>query len=47
MNKIINNFLLTGDNSMPALHLKLQGFTYSAWGQFTKHRERIQRETGN
>ena len=42
MNKIINKFLLTGDKFMP-------GFTYSACGLFTKHRERIQkfRETGN
>ena len=34
---------------MPELHLKQPGFTYSACGPFTKHRERIQkfRETGN
>ena len=34
---------------MPELHLRQVGFTYSAHGQFTKHRERIQsfRETGN
>ena len=34
---------------MPELHLKQPGFTYSAWGAFTTHRERIQnfRETGN
>ena len=34
---------------MPELHLKQPGFAYSACGQFTKHRERIQklRETGN
>ena len=49
MNKIINKFLLTGDKFMPELHLKQLGFTYSACGTFTKHRERIQkfRETGN
>ena len=49
MNKIINKFLLTGDKFMPELHLKQPGFTYSACGPFTKHRERIQkfRETGN
>ena len=49
MNKIINKFLLTGDKFMPELHLKQPGFTYSACGTFTKHRERIQkfRETGN
>ena len=34
---------------MPVLHLKHPGFTYSAGGPFTKHRERIQkfRETGD
>ena len=34
---------------MPELHLKQPGFTYSASGPFTKHRERIQkfRDTGN
>ena len=33
---------------MPELHLKQSGFTYSACGPFTKHRERIKkfRETG-
>ena len=41
--------LLTGDKFMPVLHLKHPGFTYSACGPFTKHRERIQkfRETGD
>ena len=49
MNKIINKFLLTGDKFMPRLHLKQPGFTYSACGPFSKHRERIQkfRKTGN
>ena len=49
MNKITNTTLLTGDKFMPELHLKQPGFTYSACGPFTKHRERIQkfRETGN
>ena len=49
MNKIINNFLLTGDKFMPELHLKQPRFTCSACGTFTKHRERIQkfRETSN
>ena len=34
---------------MTELHLKKPGFTYSACGSFTKHRERIQKfkETGN
>ena len=39
MNKIINKFLLTEDKFMPELHLKQPGFTYSACGTFTKHRE--------
>ena len=49
MNKIIDKFLLTGDKFIPELHLKQPGFTYTACGSFTKHRERIQkfRETGN
>ena len=49
MKKIINKFLSTGSKFMPKLHLKQPGFTYSAYGTFTKHRERIQkfREAGN
>ena len=40
---------MTGDKFMTELHLKQPGFTYSACGRFTKHRERIQKfwETGN
>ena len=49
MNKTINKFLLTGDKFMPKLHLKQSWFTYSDFGPFTKHCERIRkfRETGN
>ena len=49
MNKIINKFLLNGDKFMTELILKQSGFTDSACGQFTKHRERIQKvwETDN
>ena len=49
MNEIVNESLLTGDKSMPELHLRQPGFTYSTCGPFTKHCERIQkfRETGN
>ena len=43
MNKIINKLIVTGDKCMSELHLKLPGFTYSVWGPFTKHRERIQK----
>ena len=39
MNKIVNNFLLTGDKFMPEMHLKQPGFTYSACGPFTKNKE--------
>ena len=43
MNKIINIFLLTADKFMLELHLKQPGFTYSACGPFTKHRERTKK----
>ena len=48
MNKLINNFFLTGEKCMPELHLKQPKFTYSACVPFTKNRERTQicRETG-
>ena len=41
MNKMIDKLLLTEDKFMTELHLKQPGFTYSACGPFTKHRERI------
>ena len=49
MNKIIKKILLTEGKFMPELHLKWLGFTQSACGPFTMHRERIQkiRETCN
>ena len=43
MNKIVNKFLLAGDKFMPEMHLGQPGFTYSAWGPFTKNKERIQK----
>ena len=43
MNEIVNKFLLTGDNFMPAIHLKQPGITYSACGPFTKNKKRIQK----
>ena len=46
MNKIIHNFLFTGDKFMPQLHLKQPRFTYSACRPFTKHREKVQRFRG-
>ena len=49
MNKIVNKFLLAGDKSMPEMHLKQPGFTYSACGPFTKNKERINKfkQTGD
>ena len=49
MNDTVNNLLLTVDKFMPETHSKHLGFTYSACGPFTNHRERIQRfiQTGN
>ena len=43
MNEIVNKFLLAGDKFMPEIHLKQQGFTYSASGSFTKNKERIKK----
>ena len=49
MNEIVNNFSLVGDKFMPKMHLKQPGFTYSAFGPFTKDKERIEKfmQTGN
>ena len=43
MNEIVNKFLLAADKVMPEMHLKQQGFTYSASGPFTKNKARIQK----
>ena len=40
MNEIANNFLLGGDKFMPEMHLKQPGFTYSAYGPFTKSQKK-------
>ena len=49
MNEIVNKFLLAGDKVMPELYLKQPGFTYSAYGPFTRNKERIEKfiHTGN
>ena len=39
MNEILNKFLLAGDKFMPEMHF-MPGFTYSAFGPFTKNKER-------
>ena len=38
-----NKFLLVGNKFMPEMHLRQTAFTYSACGQFTKNKERIQK----
>ena len=49
MNKVVDKFLKVRDKFMPEMHLRQPGFTYSAWGLFTKNKQRIQRfmETGD
>ena len=46
---MVNKLLSAGDKFMSKLNLRQPGFTYSACGPFTKHRERIKkfRETGD
>ena len=34
---------MTGDKFMPELLMRQPGFTYNAFGPFTKHHERIQK----
>ena len=43
MNEIVNKFLLAGDKFMPEMHLRQNGYTYSACGRFTKKIKRIQK----
>ena len=43
MNKIVNRFLLAGEEFVPELHLRQPGFSYSGCGPFTKHCGRIQK----
>ena len=49
MNNTINKFLLAGNKFMPEMHLRQPGFTYSACGPFTKHKERSKKieQTGD
>ena len=49
MNNIINKFLLAGDKFMPEMHLRQPQFVYSAYGPFTRHKERIKKfkQTGD
>ena len=41
MNNVIDTFLLVGDKCMPEMHLRQPRFVYSAYGPFTRHKERI------
>ena len=43
INEIVNRFLLVGDEFMSEVHLKQPRCTYSACGQFTKNKERIEK----
>ena len=43
MNENINKLLLAGDKFMPEILLRQPGFTYSAYGSFTKNKERIKK----
>ena len=43
MNEIAKTNLLAGDKFMTEMHLKQPGFTYSAFGPFTKNKKRIQK----
>ena len=49
MNEIVHKFLLVGDRFMPEMHLKQPGFTYSAFGPFTRNKKRIEKllQSGN
>ena len=49
MNEMISKFLLAVDKFMPEMNLRQAGFTYIAWGPFTKKKGRTQKpkETGD
>ena len=43
MNETANKILLAEEIFLTETHLKQPGFTYSAFGPFTKNKERIQK----
>ena len=49
MIEIVNKLLFAGDTYMPEKHLRQPGFKYSAYGPFSKNKERIKKfkETGD
>ena len=44
MNEIVNKFLLAGDKLMPEMQLKQPGFTYSAFGPFSKIKKKQEKQ---
>ena len=42
MNEILNKFLLAGVKFIFEMHLRQPRFTYSAFGPFTKNKEKMQ-----
>ena len=42
MNETVNKFLLAGDIFMTEMHLKQPGFIYSAYGPFTRNKDKIE-----
>ena len=43
MNETVDKFLLAGDKFMTEMHLKYPGFSYKAFGLFTRDKERMQK----
>ena len=43
MNEIVSKFLLVTDKIMPEMHLKQPGFTYIAYGPFTRNNEKTEK----
>ena len=41
MDEVFNKLLLAGDKLMPKMHLKQPKLTYSAYGPFSKNKERL------
>ena len=39
-NEIVNKLLLAGHKFIPEMHIKQHGFTYSAFGSFTKSKQK-------
>ena len=43
MNEIVKKLLMAGDKFTPEMHLKQSGFIYSAYGPFTRNKEKIEK----